>query len=207
LPGHWNGELSVAGAEARVEYVRTLWNGVQQAVENGQSLTDVQAGYRLDEAFPELVGSPGFSPQMNYASISEIWKEVTGQTSAARALFAVLIEGADEAAIAEILADRGSESPHYLFTEAEINGYGYALLQQGQVDSAIRMFRINVELFPDSWNVYDSLGEALLGADQPDEAAAMYERSLALNPDNTNGREILDRIRAAPATAERTRES
>jgi tetratricopeptide (TPR) repeat protein len=91
--------------------------------------------------------------------------------------------------------------------EAEINGYGYASLQQGQVDNAIRMFRVNVELFPDSRNVYDSLGEALLGAGRPDEAAAMSERSLALNPDNTNGREILDRIRTAPATAERTRES
>jgi tetratricopeptide (TPR) repeat protein len=57
------------------------------------------------------------------------------------------------------------------------------------------MFRINVELYPESWNVYDSLGEALLAAGDHESAIAMYEKSLEINPDNTNGKDMLERIR------------
>jgi tetratricopeptide (TPR) repeat protein len=62
------------------------------------------------------------------------------------------------------------------------------------VEEAVELFGINVELYPDSWNCYDSLGEALLRAGDTDEAVAMYEKSLALNPDNDNGREVLARL-------------
>ncbi len=62
------------------------------------------------------------------------------------------------------------------------------------------MFRLNVELYPESWNVYDSLGEALLRAGKIDEAMAMYRKSLALNPDNTNGQEVLARIQGVETT-------
>ena len=198
LPGHWNGELSVAGAEARVEYVRTLWHGIREASEAGKNLAEVQAEYQLDDRFPELVESPGFTQQQNYASITELWKVITGQPSAARTLYSLLDEGADEAAIQEVLANDGS--PGYFFSEAEINAYGYIFLQQEKIEEAIKMFRINVDLYPESWNVYDSLGEALLRAGDTDEATAMYEKSIALNPENTNGREVLARIQGAETT-------
>ncbi len=45
-------------------------------------------------------------------------------------VFTLLSEGADEAAIAEVLADRDSAAPGYFFSEAEFNAYGYAFLQQ-----------------------------------------------------------------------------
>jgi glyoxylase-like metal-dependent hydrolase (beta-lactamase superfamily II) len=198
LPGHWNGELSVAGAEARVEYVRTLWDGIREASEAGKNLAEVQAEYQLDVRFPELVESPGFTPQQNYASITELWKVITGQPSAARTLYSLLDEGADEAAVQEVLTT--TEPPGYFFSEAEINAYGYIFLQQEKIEEAIRLFRINVDLYPESWNVYDSLGEALLRAGNSDEAVAMYEKSIALNPENTNGREVLARIQGAEST-------
>ena len=200
MPAHWNGELSIEGAEARVEYVRVLWDGIRLAAEEGRSIDEVLAEYRLDARFPELVGSPGFTAQQNYASIAELWREVTGQASAARALFLLLDEGADEAAVRDLIADCESESPSYFYLEPEFNAYGYAFLQQGRVDEATRIFETNVRLFPDSWNVYDSLGEALLSAGKPNDAAAMYEKSLALNPENTSGKEALARIEVASVT-------
>ena len=45
-------------------------------------------------------------------------------------------------------------------TENELNAYGYQLLFGGNVDKAIEIFKLNIERNPDSWNVYDSLGEA-----------------------------------------------
>ena len=139
--------------------------------------------------------SPGFDPQRNYASITELWRVITDQASAARTLFTLLSEGADEAAIDEVVADHDSAAPGYFFSEAEFNAYGYALLQQERVEEAITMFRINAELYPESWNVYDSLGEALLRAGRTDEAAVMYEKSLALNPESPTGREALKNLR------------
>jgi len=195
LPAHWNGELSIQGAQARVEYVRALWEGVTKAAAEGDSFEAVQAAYRLDARFPELVESPGFAQDRHFASVSEIWGQVSGQTSAARTLYEMIGDGADEAAIREVLADRDSESPTYFFVESEINGYGYVFLQREMVEKAVELFRLNVELFPDSWNCYDSLGEALLRAGDTDQALAMYEKSLALNPDNENGREVLAKLR------------
>ena len=197
MPAHWNGELSIEGAEARVEYVRTLWDGIREASEAGKSIAEVQAEYRLDARFPELVDSPGFSQQQHYASVTELWKEETGQASAARTLWTLLDEEADEAAILEVLADHAQESPEYFFSEGEFNAYGYIFLQQDKIDHAIRMFQINVELYPESWNAYDSLGEALLRAGNTNDAVTMYEKSLALNPENTNGQEVLAQIRGA----------
>ena len=197
MPAHWNGELSLQGAEARVEYVRTLWDGIREASEAGKSIAEVQAEYRLDARFPELVDSPGFSQQQHYASVTELWKEITGQPSAARTLWALLGEGADETAIREVLAEHERESPKYFFSEAEFNAYGYIFLGQDRIDDAIKMFQINVELNPESWNVYDSLGEALLRAGNNDDAVTMYEKSLALNPENTSGKEALAKIRSA----------
>ena len=198
LPGHWNGELSVNGAEARVEYVRTLWSGIREASEAGKGLEEVQAEYQLDVRFPELVESPGFAQQQNYASITELWRVITGQPSAARTLYSLLDEGADEAAIQEVLANNGS--PGYFYSEAEINAYGYIFLQQEKVYNAIRLFKINVDIYPESWNVYDSLGEALLRTGNTEEAVAMYEKSIALNPENTSGQEALARIQGAETT-------
>jgi glyoxylase-like metal-dependent hydrolase (beta-lactamase superfamily II) len=200
LPAHWNGELSIDGAEARVEYVRALWEGVNEAADEGKRLEDVQAEYQLASRFPDLVESPGFDPQRHYASVSEMWAVASDQESAARRLYAMIEEGADDKAIRDVLADRDSESHEYFFVEAEINGYGYVFLQRDMVDEAVELFRINVELFPDSWNCYDSLGEALLRAGETDEAVAMYETSLELNPENDNGREVLARIRGDAQT-------
>jgi glyoxylase-like metal-dependent hydrolase (beta-lactamase superfamily II) len=195
LPGHWNGELSIEGAEARVEYVRALWDGIGDAYQAGKDLAEVQAEFRLDTRFPDLAGSPGFTPQQNYASITELWREITGQPSAARTLYTLIDAGADESAIRKVLDN--NESPGYFFSEAEINAYGYVFLRQEKIDRAIKMFNINVHLYPESWNVYDSLGEALLSAGKTNDAVAMYEKSIALNPDNTNGREVLERIRSS----------
>ena len=198
MPAHWNGELSIEGAEARVEYVRTLWDGIREASGAGKNLAEVQAAYRLDARFPDLVDSPGFSQQLNYASVTELWREITGQPSAARTLYTLLNEGADEAAISKVLTT--TEPPGYFFSEAEINAFGYIFLQQEKIEEAIKMFRINVELYPESWNVYDSLGEALLRAGNTDAAVAMYEKSIALNPENTNGKEVLARIQGTEST-------
>ncbi len=195
LPGHWNGELSLAGAEARVAYIRALLEGVNREYAEGKGLEEILTDYRLETRFPELANSPGISPRENLMSLTELWTVMSGQSSGARALFTLVDQGADESAIREVLGERSQPKARYFFLEGEINGLAYGFLQQNQLDKALRMFTLNVELFPDSWNVYDSLGEALLRSGDGAGATAMYEKSLALNPDNANAAETLRSIR------------
>lgn len=82
-----------------------------------------------------------------------------------------------------------------MFSEAEMNRMGYQYLQSGKTREAIELFRINSIAYPDSWNVYDSLGEALLKDGQTDIAKKNYERSLAINPDNENAKTILNGLK------------
>jgi predicted alpha/beta superfamily hydrolase len=63
--------------------------------------------------------------------------------------------------------------------EAVINAVGYQIMGQGDVESAIEVFRYNVEIHPESANVYDSLGEAFENAGQLEEAVTAYSKAVA----------------------------
>lgn len=80
-------------------------------------------------------------------------------------------------------------------TEAALNGLGYGLLEAARMYEAIEVFKLNVKLFPDSWNVYDSLGEAYMAVSNNELAIQNYEKSLELNPENTYGKEMLTKLR------------
>ena len=79
--------------------------------------------------------------------------------------------------------------------EREINYLGYVLLSEGKVDEAIVLFRMNTELFPESWNVWDSLGEGLMTKGDKKDAIANYEKSLKLNPENVGGKAMIRMLR------------
>jgi tetratricopeptide (TPR) repeat protein len=75
-------------------------------------------------------------------------------------------------------------SDRFYRTETSLNALGYQLVERGSLDAAITIFRLNVSLYPQSANVYDSLGEAYERAGQRDAARQAYRRSLQLNPRN-----------------------
>lgn len=81
------------------------------------------------------------------------------------------------------------------FGEVSLNSFGYNLLRAGKVEDAIAIFRLNLELFPESGNVYDSLGEAYMTAGHNDLAIASYEKSLQRDPENANARDKLQQLR------------
>ena len=66
-----------------------------------------------------------------------------------------------------------------VFDETWLNALGYELLQTGQQDRALEIFRLNVEAHKTSTNAFDSLSEALEGAGQ--RAAALDAAESALN--------------------------
>ena len=74
---------------------------------------------------------------------------------------------------------------------------GYRYATQEKYDEAIAVFTLNTEMYPDSWNVWDSLGEAQLKNGQTDLALANYEKSLKLNPESESGKAAVTDIKAA----------
>jgi CubicO group peptidase (beta-lactamase class C family) len=84
--------------------------------------------------------------------------------------------------------------------EAHINAHGYGLLFGGKTLDAITVFKFNLVAFPESWNVYDSLGEAYMENGDRELAIYYYMESLRRNPDNANGAERLRRLKQDMAT-------
>ena len=76
-----------------------------------------------------------------------------------------------------------------------LNSDGYNLLQNGKVEEAIKVFKLNTELYPGSGNVWDSLGEGYMVAGNTDLAIQNYEKSLEIDPSNTNAEEMLEKLK------------
>ncbi|MBV9210005.1 MAG: hypothetical protein JOZ52_05220, partial [Acidobacteria bacterium] len=83
----------------------------------------------------------------------------------------------------------------YQSAEATLNTLGYRLMEMKRLDQAIEIFKLNVEAFPQSANVYDSLGEAYLNAGVNDLALKNYEKAVELDPTNANAAQIVKRLK------------
>jgi len=82
-----------------------------------------------------------------------------------------------------------------LFDENVLNWLGYHFLYWwGREEEAIEVFELNVSLFPESANTYDSLGEAYMILGDQEKAIKNYRRSLKLNPENQNARRMLEQV-------------
>ncbi|HMT28526.1 MAG TPA: alpha/beta hydrolase-fold protein [Bacteroidia bacterium] len=89
--------------------------------------------------------------------------------------------------------EAAKKEPEYNISENAINTLGYEFMQNNKLADAELIFKLNVELYPYSYNVYDSYGECLLAKDQEKEGIAAYRKSLKLNPDNSNARKIIEK--------------
>ncbi|WP_083251936.1 serine hydrolase [Pedobacter steynii] len=79
-------------------------------------------------------------------------------------------------------------------SEVDLNDWAYRMLSNKQTKEAVKIFKLATELYPNSWNAYDSYGEALLKYGQKQEAIVMYQKSLILNPNNGGGKRALERL-------------
>ena len=70
--------------------------------------------------------------------------------------------------------------------ELLMNQMGYQLMGAGKMDEAIAVFKSNVERYPNSANVYDSLAEAYEKSGKLDLARPNYERAVQLGTQNND---------------------
>jgi len=106
------------------------------------------------------------------------------------------------AIVAKYREMRKAGSNAYNFRESDLNNIGYALLSQGKVDDAIEVFKLNVEMYPQAFNPYDSLAEAYAVKGEKELAIANYRKSYELNAENKNALTAIERLEKPAAPVE-----
>jgi len=75
---------------------------------------------------------------------------------------------------------------------SELNMLGYYLMNtKNDLDGALKIFKLNMEEYPDWFNVYDSYAEALMNKGENEKSIEYYKKSLEMNPGNTGAVEKL----------------
>jgi glyoxylase-like metal-dependent hydrolase (beta-lactamase superfamily II) len=177
------------------DYIVDLWSGLQKAKAEGLSFEEAAARLPLGEKYyylKENGHSDARIREFHRANLEAFWSQLV--ESAARQVLDALKSGgvkAGEKSFAELQAERS----RYFFNERQFNSAGYNLLNEGRVEEALAILKMNVELFPGSWNVYDSLAEAYAVKGERELAIRNYERSLELNPNNQNAKDQLKNLK------------
>ena len=78
--------------------------------------------------------------------------------------------------------------------EGDLNAWGYRLLRQQRTSDALAVFKLAVQLYPDSANGHDSLAEAGEAAGDQALAISHYRRSVELDADNRHAIERLKQL-------------
>jgi hypothetical protein len=158
----------------------------------------VKIEFAVDEivmanATEELKGTVGFTPQglisaANYALQNNVNQEQAmvwiDQAIAQNKNFQTLRikSGLLKQAGKTEESDKLMKDAMAISTEAELNNYGYQLLNQGQDDKAIEVLTMNTVRYPKSANAWDSLGEACAKKGDKANAIKNFKKSLSLNP-------------------------
>lgn len=66
--------------------------------------------------------------------------------------------------------------------EVDNNAAGYTYLFDGDAQTAIKIFKINVKKYPQSWNTYDSLADGYHRDGNTKEAISHYQKALDMAP-------------------------
>jgi hypothetical protein len=116
--------------------------------------------------------------------------------SIAETLSATIASGGVDTAIRQYHNLKTAAPTTYNFDEGQLNGLGYRLIRANKFKEAIRILQLNVEAYPQSSNVYDSLGEAYINDGNKLQAIANYQKSLHLNPKNGGAVKMLQKLNA-----------
>ena len=90
--------------------------------------------------------------------------------------------------------DAYADSPDHS-AEGNLNTAGYNLISAKKLKEAIEVFKMNVKLYPSSWNTWDSLGEAYALDGNKKLAIENYEKSVKLYPKSESGLAALAKLK------------
>jgi tetratricopeptide (TPR) repeat protein len=116
--------------------------------------------------------------RMNLPSVSEFYIETLSIKKTLRLIKSAYHEGL---------------SSKYNISENDINAFAYELMNMGQLKDALKIFILNAELHPRSFNTFDSLGECYFNLEKRKKGLKAYEKSIQLNPNNKNAQLMIEK--------------
>ncbi|WGH76016.1 hypothetical protein P8625_02275 [Tenacibaculum tangerinum] len=105
-----------------------------------------------------------------------------------------LAEGNFEAALKGYKAIKEKDSLSPVIRERNLNRLGYHYLKKEELKKAITIFKINIELYPNSSNTYDSAGDAYVYMKDTIKAIEYYKKALAINAENSSAKRNLEKL-------------
>lgn len=86
------------------------------------------------------------------------------------------------------------EDSNYYIQPWEIHGIGYYFQEKGDLKTALEVFNYSIELFPDNFHLYDSLGEVYLALGDNANSIKSYKKALEINPKLESALEAIKKL-------------
>ena len=81
---------------------------------------------------------------------------------------------------------KNKHSEDYVFNEDELNTMGYKLMREGDLEAAEKVFKMNIEEYPQAANPYDSYADYLLEKGDKEAARKQLEKAIFLAEKSEN---------------------
>ena len=91
------------------------------------------------------------------------------------------------------LAIKKQDSLDASIKESNFNSMGYKELRNENYTKSVEIFKINIELYPNSSNVYDSYADALMKTGDTILAITNYKKSLKLDSGNSRAKRFIEK--------------
>ncbi len=215
-----NGKKAAPGKEVEVNYTGYLINGkkfdssydrnqpidfvlgegkVIKGWDEGISLMQVGDKFRLiippDLAYGKSGAGNVIPPNSTLIFDTELMSVNDPKFPIADSILTTIFESGIDSAISKYHFLYQTRKDEYNFKEAQLNTLGYRLLKAHMGKEAIAVFELNAETYPESSNVYDSLGECYMLLGNNIDAINNYKKSLVLNPKNERAEEMLKKLK------------
>jgi tetratricopeptide (TPR) repeat protein len=100
---------------------------------------------------------------------------------------------------AEVFAAMQKQKPDFKLDETIVNNWGYELMQEKHLPEAIELLKLNAQMYPDSSNAFESLGEAYGSSGERQLAIESYTKALDKDPRNQDAKEKLKQLESSVA--------
>lgn len=126
-----------------------------------------------------------------------IEKNIKGKIklSPIRSLSSLISKEKDIDKIIDIIKIGNTDEQSYDISESSINRLGWTFVEQNRITEALKIFKLNTELYPNGFNTYNSYGEILLKTGDKENAIKAFEKTLELNPNFEFAKKMLSKIK------------
>lgn len=128
------------------------------------------------------------------ANDGNVISEITQMDATKKMPIELLIEGNFDESLAAYRALKEQNATDQTVYENILNELGYRYLNNDHIKVAHDILKVNMMLYPDSFNVYDSYAEVCMKLGEMELAIENYNKSIVLNPKNNNAKEMLKKI-------------